>query len=144
MCSYKVKGQSCLTRNSHFVWVLPLREGWLNPNLTFVCTMVWSASLTIPCTVPLYLARASYYEVGHTVCPTLNNPPNQPASSFNITIDISSSSTEPMRVFIVAHPVRNFVLRWECCVYICGFIPHRNIVCNKSNFCDMYACFWMI
>ena len=75
--------------------------------LVYSCVFLYTL-----CTV-YSLYSSSYYEVGHVVCPTFNNPLDGLADSFNVTVTISTSSVTPIMVFITAKPVENFILRYQ-------------------------------
>ena len=54
----------------------------------------------------------SYYEVGHTLCPTLNGPLDELAAGFNVTVAIYTFSTTPVMVYTEANGVENFILKY--------------------------------
>ena len=58
-----------------------------------------------------------YYEVSHILCPTLNNPMDNVADSFNVTMAISTFSMTPVQVFIEAIAIEReeFILEYAMC-----------------------------
>ena len=58
-----------------------------------------------------------YYEVGHILCPTLNNPMDNVADNFNVTMAISTCSVAPVKVFIEAIAIdrEEFILEYGIC-----------------------------
>ena len=67
----------------------------------------------------LYIVHysTSYYEVSHILCPSLNNPVDDLADSFNVAVAISTFSTTSIVVFIEAIAIERetFILEYEMC-----------------------------